>query len=568
MWLLDARDVDATGKFHLKSFKERDTPPYAILSHTWIEDNSEEVSFQEIKSGLNTEKLGYEKILNCCLKARDDGLEYCWIDSCCINKDSSTELSEAINSMFLWYKQARVCYAYLPDVHAFCAETETQFTESRWFSRGWILQELIAPKEVVFFGQDWEVIGNKASLGAEISIATGIPCDYLLEGELIKTASIAARMSWAAKRETTREEDLAYCLLGIFGVSMSLMYGEREKSFIRLQEEIAKDIDDQSLFAWESSEPDGYCGILARSPRDFLKSSTIHVMSGYLNIEPVTITNLGVKFYMPFIRSEEIDGEHFLGLLYCKDSTHANGAMIGLRLRSTQGTLDECEQLERLPGSKLLRVSDSTFDAVQYQKITVFIAKKGLSIESSSIRISRQNPFDVYIDHSNIAGECSIGGFFPPCQQIAPSPGSFCLNPLSLGHKRVALCVKQPDQKVLYLVFGFGSCSNTIENTSAYWYRTVDDDPNWQGQELESKATNESGHTSECNLASRLQQIWNESNNKSTKWPLDEWGCEILNGRYKIQLRIQKVHSLEIVSHQVDMFYSELYPSPPPVPSR
>lgn len=568
MWLLDARDIDVTGKPHLKSFKEKDLPPYAILSHTWIEDDSGEVSFQDMKSGLIKEKLGYEKILNCCLKAKDEGLQYCWIDSCCINKDSSTELSEAINSMFLWYKQARICYAYLPDVHASCAEINTQFIASRWFKRGWTLQELIAPKQVVFFGHDWEYIGTKASMYVQISRATGITCEYLLEGERVKTASVAARMSWAAKRETTREEDLAYCLLGIFGVSMSLMYGEREKAFVRLQEEIAKEIDDQSLFAWESSEPNGYCGILARSPRDFLNSSTIQVTPGYLNFEPVTITNLGMKFYMPFIRGEETEG-HFLGLLYCKDSTYDNGAMIGLRLRSTQGTLDWGEQLERLPDSELVRLSGATSDALQHDEMTVFIAKKGLSIESSSIRINRQNPFDINIDYSQITGECSIGGFYPPCQQVVPAPASFSLYPLSYGFKHVVIGVKQPDQRVLYLAFGFGCRPNKTENTSAYWFRTVDDnnDPNWRPQELEIEAAKESRLVSESDLASRLREIWNECD-RSVKWPVDMWGAEIENGRYSIELSIRKEHKLGMVHHEINLLYLGESPPPSPLPSR
>ncbi|KAL9621897.1 MAG: hypothetical protein Q9160_003718 [Pyrenula sp. 1 TL-2023] len=567
MWLLDARDIDVTGKSHLKSFKEKDIPPYAILSHTWIEDDSEEVSFQDMKSGLIMEKLGYGKVLNCCLKARDNGLEYCWIDSCCINKDSSTELSEAINSMFLWYKQAKVCYAYLSDVHASCADTLAQFIASRWFRRGWTLQELIAPTQVEFFGYDWEYIGTKASMDVSISMATGIPCDCLLDGERVKTASVAARMSWAAKRETTRVEDLAYSLLGIFGVNMSLMYGERENAFVRLQEEIAKDIDDQSLFAWESSEPDDYCGILARSPRDFLNSSTINAMSGYLNVEPVTITNLGMKFYMPFIRREEIEG-HFLGLIYCSDSKYDED-MIGLYLRSTQGTLDTGEQLERVPDSKLVRVSDFVLEAGQRDEMTVYIAKKGLSIESSSIRVTRQNSFGVYIDHSRIPGECSIEGFYPPCQQVEPALTLLYLNPLSYGSKHVVIGVKQSDQTLFYLDFGFSSRPNKTE-ASAYWYTTVDDGPDRLGrghdQDLGSEAIKESRLTSECDLASRHHEIWSESD-RSVKWQVEKRGSEIPSDRYKIKLRIHKVQSLGMVYHQVTLFYLEQLILPT-IPSR
>ena len=163
-------------------------------------------------------------------------------DLCCIDKTSSAELSEAINSMYRWYQESGVCYAYLADV------PPNAFSKSRWFTRGWTLQELIAPSTVIFLDQKWQEIGTKSSLQRVISEITGIPTDILLGGDL-EDASIAQRMSWASKRETTRVEDAAYCLMGIFSIHMPMLYGEGERAFIRLQEEIMRVSDDHSLFA-------------------------------------------------------------------------------------------------------------------------------------------------------------------------------------------------------------------------------------------------------------------------------------------------------------------------------
>ncbi|KAH8901906.1 HET-domain-containing protein [Coniochaeta sp. PMI_546] len=232
-----------------------EVPPYAILSHTW---GDEEVTFQDMtcnKQAAARKKGYYSKILGACDQARvEDGLEWVWVDTCCIDKSSSAELSEAINSMFQWYNKARVCYAYLSDV-----QNETQFTFSRWFTRGWTLQELLAPREIEFYSSTWEFIGTKFGLADSIAHVSGVESTYL-RGEPFFAASVAQRMSWASRRKTTREEDIAYCLLGVFGVNMSLIYGEGgTKAFVRLQEEIMRNCNDQSILAWAwgstTSEP-------------------------------------------------------------------------------------------------------------------------------------------------------------------------------------------------------------------------------------------------------------------------------------------------------------------------
>ncbi|KAH6697092.1 heterokaryon incompatibility protein-domain-containing protein [Plectosphaerella plurivora] len=222
--------------------------PYAILSHTWGLD---EVVFTDVANGTARAKPAFAKVAFTCRQAARDGLEYAWIDSCCIDKASSAELSEAINSMFPWYRAAVCCYALLEDYHH---ETlvPSALSRCRWFTRGWTLQELLAPSTVTFHAASGTCIGTRESLCRHIADITRIDAD-ILTGELpLGAASVAKRMSWAANRQTTRLEDTAYCLLGIFDVNMPMLYGEGARAFVRLQEEIMKTTDDESLFACTS----------------------------------------------------------------------------------------------------------------------------------------------------------------------------------------------------------------------------------------------------------------------------------------------------------------------------
>lgn len=194
-----------------------------------------------------------EKIRRSCAVAREAGYgKWLWIDSCCIDKTSSSELSEAINFMYVWYKHSAVCFAFLPDVSGEdeLAAEKSEFRRSRWFTRGWTLQELIAPHVVVFLSKDWGPIGTKSTLASTIASITHISEPVLNHTQDVKDASVAMRMAWASQRVTTREEDEAYSLMGIFGVNIPALYGEGRYAFIRLQEEILKQECDQSLFAW------------------------------------------------------------------------------------------------------------------------------------------------------------------------------------------------------------------------------------------------------------------------------------------------------------------------------
>ncbi|KAI6044460.1 HET-domain-containing protein [Pisolithus marmoratus] len=238
---------------------------YAILSHCWGVAN-EEVQFKEMSELLTTSdstrnklrsRAGYMKILGTCERAQKEGFELVWIDTCCINKESSSELSEAINSMYKWCADSRRCYAYLQDVETsdISAEPDSNmFPKSnglpKWFSRGWTLQELVAPKDIRFFNSRWKFIGDKKSLVHVLNWITQIPLHVLEEGLLSKRPSVAQITSWASHRSTAREEDRAYSLMGLLGVHMPMSYGEGKNAFRRLQLEIMRTSNDQSIFAW------------------------------------------------------------------------------------------------------------------------------------------------------------------------------------------------------------------------------------------------------------------------------------------------------------------------------
>jgi hypothetical protein len=224
-----------------------DVPAYAILSHTW---GKEEVIFQDMEAGADmtmvVSKAGWKKIEFCANQAAADGLQYFWVDTCCIDKKNAVELGAAINSMFRWYQNAARCYVYLSDVSKSDTAADDErvrkeaFRKSRWFTRGWTLQELIAPRLVDFFSLEGERLGSKLSLESMIHEITGI-AKNALRGDALPNFSIEERRSWSERRNTTIEEDEAYCLIGVFDVSMVPNYGERrDQAFRRLEEEIHK----------------------------------------------------------------------------------------------------------------------------------------------------------------------------------------------------------------------------------------------------------------------------------------------------------------------------------------
>ena len=331
-----------TSTIQLHEFFGSNIPPYAILSHRWQDG---EISFKDVTKSRNLNAPGWAKVRASCALAKSRDQQWIWIDTCCIDRRSSAELSEAINSMFAWYKKSEECYVYLVDVPAE-ADSKTfmkKFRRSEWFRRGWTLQELIAPGYVHFYDQAWAAVGTRDSLGQEISSITGIAVDHLSIGSTYYTngsfpvskigraLSIAKRMSWASRRVCTREEDMAYCLLGIFKINMPLLYGEGGlNAFRRLQLEVLKTSDDESIFAWYSVtylSPDeeliysryqfGHPSVvhepnlleivhranldqtpgqlLAPSPAYFIQSRSIERWEGYGRL-PYTVTNKGLQF--------------------------------------------------------------------------------------------------------------------------------------------------------------------------------------------------------------------------------------------------------------------------------
>ncbi|KAI1654362.1 HET-domain-containing protein [Daldinia decipiens] len=237
----------------MKEFFDSDIPSYAILSHTWGDD---EVSYQDFRDGSYLEEgSGFTKIRGFCAKVSLDWghlISWVWIDTCCIDKSSSAELSEAINSMFRWYRRSSMCFAYLSDVEysGSLDDENLAFRYSRWHTRGWTLQELLAPRVMQFCDKSWNTIGDKYTLAGTIAEVTNIPIQFLRRGQSVHEATIAQRISWASARVTSRKEDMAYCLLGLLDINMPLLYGEGDKAFIRLQEELVRTTYDHTILAW------------------------------------------------------------------------------------------------------------------------------------------------------------------------------------------------------------------------------------------------------------------------------------------------------------------------------
>lgn len=362
------RLINAT-KLRMEEFIGDQIPPYFILSHRWGEG---EITYKDFIEGRRQASAGHKKVISFCnFVLRHFGQSashaapgsdcqqqdlYVWIDTCCIDKSSSAELTEDINSMYNYYQRSIVCFVYLVGIdlnkktkavasasadraHAHAGSPDSKgvlwTTESKqpfrpeWFSRGWTLQELLAPDFVVFLDREWRVIGRKKSdtgprprkikhgaklfdyapnLNAEISKITGIPEQYLLDREEIRSATIAEKMSWAANRKTTRREDRAYSLLGLFDVNMPLLYGEGPRAFVRLQKELIATRTDQSIFAWwlpkqnleKNIWPGGaYCttAILAPDPACFQYSGTVSRAKNAPSTKPYAITNAGLELH-------------------------------------------------------------------------------------------------------------------------------------------------------------------------------------------------------------------------------------------------------------------------------
>ncbi|KAK0671602.1 heterokaryon incompatibility protein-domain-containing protein [Cercophora samala] len=411
-----------TTELRLHSFNEvgKDVPIYAILSHTW---GKEEVTFQDLHCNPDVAGMaGYQKIVSSCRIARKEGYHYIWIDTCCIDKSSSAELSEAINSMYRWYEHSAICFVFLEDVaypfqlpyhvtkrrvggepnpplQAF----EESFSNSRWFTRGWTLQELIAPENLRFLDCNWRPIDRKDGLLSLVSKTTGIYEDVLRIPGRLHVASVAQKMSWASRRETTRSEDMAYCLMGIFDIAMPLLYGEGgTKAFLRLQHEILNSTNDQSIFLWalpptEVNDKELW-GLLAESPSWFSHAGRIS-QSHYSHEDGSSalsrITNRGLFLQLPGVDLDTKGGARDVLLLpRCDIEPGIPSALI---VRKIDGAVNEeygrifVEAQLAIESSKIALWGTTTvFDGLAH---AVFLTYSGTTIKRRNIYTK-----NIYVD--------------------------------------------------------------------------------------------------------------------------------------------------------------------------
>ncbi|KAK3053048.1 hypothetical protein LTR09_005674 [Extremus antarcticus] len=359
MRLLNAKDAT------LKEFIGSNIPKYAVISHRWGEKEISYQDFIEERKSLNDIESvspdwgtnGWAKINAACRLARERDLEWVWLDTCCIDKRSSAELSEAINSMFDWYQRSESCYVFLPDVD-YNAETVARadvfgeegegmarmrdpptgllpfdqdvFMKSVWFDRAWTLQELLAPNDVRFFSTSWKFLGNKNDLRPAIRQVTRIPDIFITSNDMIHKASVAERMKWASNRQATRLEDNAYSLLGLFGVNMPLLYGEGNRAFLRLQTEIIRISDDETIFGWSGKSYYHANGLLAPDLAAFSAVTDLR-RQHLVPRQHYEVTNKGIRITLllrehlleqAFTKSAEV---RVLMLLNCADYLPAYG---------------------------------------------------------------------------------------------------------------------------------------------------------------------------------------------------------------------------------------------------
>lgn len=373
-----------------------DIPDYVILSHTWGE---EEVLFEDIDKPNVSGMAGYAKILKCCQQGKYDGFEWAWVDTCCIDKRSSAELTEAINSMYKWYWEAATCYAYLADA----TKLHDDLERSRWFTRGWTLQELLAPGFVEFYAHGWRRLGSRTKLVDRLVRATNIDKRFLLDRKLISGASIATKFSWASLRQTTRAEDMAYCLLGLVDVNMPMLYGEGHKAFYRLQLEIIKHRNEHTIFAWNSHNLNSQLystTILAPSPAAFEFSAhflpvTSHRPAATLTYE---MTSNGLRLNLPCVA---ISQERMIAVFDCENE---RSDRLGIWLERSEG-----HSFRRLLGSDISHMKTRDLDDAEFQEFYVEAIAQPTEQERHVTHMLDVTPFPI---HSIIfMPAISVGGF-------------------------------------------------------------------------------------------------------------------------------------------------------------
>ena len=314
-----------TKTYLIEKFDDPSNAPssgYAILSHTWALKPHKELELEDIRTaGTDVAKANVvqrePKVRETCKLAQTSALSHAWIDTICIDQNSSSDKSEAINAMYRYYQDAKICFTHLFDVDGHgitltdpnpnqpdtddMKAVRKEFADARWFKRSWTLQELLAPPRLLFYDKNWNLLGSRNDLCNTIAGITRIEPGVLQDAQQIWACSIAKRMSWAAGRETRRPEDKAYSLLGIFGVNMPMIYGEGDRAFIRLQEEIIKISDDHSLFTWSTSEDRNNSALLARSPDPFKGCTNITRVLFHTGNYPYSINNRGISMQLSLV---------------------------------------------------------------------------------------------------------------------------------------------------------------------------------------------------------------------------------------------------------------------------
>ncbi|TBU31558.1 heterokaryon incompatibility protein-domain-containing protein [Dichomitus squalens] len=520
MWLL------STERAELRYFSDPEQVPegYAILSHVW---DAKEASFQDLEelrqtcaiTGTIPRDHAPDKVRQCCVVAERHGHLWIWNDTCCINKSSSSELSEALNSMFRYYSLAKVCYAYLRDVPTSDAETLRQehsaFRTSRWHIRGWTLQELIAPAFLIFLSEDWEILGTKMEMSDVLEEITSVPATVLKMEKPISDVSVACRMAWAAKRQTTRVEDEAYCLMGIFSINMTTLYGEGRHAFQRLQEEIMRSSIDASLFAWEDAEtsrldldysqhslmvpghpqscshraPAAY--LLARSPADFSTSAgaqfvlppserlsnevvpetyTTNLMTSLelAGIPTFSITPYGIHAHLKVM---DISPSLSIGLISCVINVRGREDILGLFLSPCTSAMDS-----RRP---LFHIGALDFHLVSHRTVLLGDTRSSVHIYHDSPLVSFPQWREIYITHRpppsttslipHIPSSCTISAPFRiPLPDIMKGLPDWILFTMTLtepswkGTPPMALTFKHTNGS--YLVVILGICRRDTEH--------------------------------------------------------------------------------------------------------
>ena len=285
--------------------------------------------------------------------------------------------------MFQWYRDAEVCYAWLADLLPEDASSTGSFLRCRWFTRGWTLQELIAPRRVEFYDKSWGLRGTKSDLKDILISVTGINGDALENPDTLYRIPVAQRMSWAATRQTTRAEDMAYCLLGIFDINMPMLYGEGSRAFLRLQEHIVKEVNDLSIFAWKTSTEQTYHGVFAEDVMAFRDSFSIQAAEDMSFGSDFTVTNKGVQ--IEAIIGASLEGGGYLMKLNCtQPSDDGPRKRIGIYLSQHPGGIySRTRAFEYAPDN----------EESQFQSRRIFILKHVSPQRSIDLQQSHQNAF-------------------------------------------------------------------------------------------------------------------------------------------------------------------------------